>query len=40
MTSLHCPGVKTNCIGLPMPSAWIWILVLKPPFERPSASWA
>lgn len=36
--SCRCPAVISSAMGLPPPSARRWILVLKPPLLRPSAS--
>ena len=36
--SSACPGVNTRQIGLPLPSARKWTLVLNPPRLRPKAS--
>lgn len=36
--SSACPGVNTKQIGLPLPSARKWTLVLNPPRLRPNAS--
>jgi len=40
VTSCCCPGVSTNVTGLPSPSQRTWILVEKPPWLRPNASFS
>jgi hypothetical protein len=38
--SWHCPPVSNNRSGLPSASTRAWILVVRPPRERPRAYWS